>query len=85
MFGTLFFPAVFVKTPSSPSVTSLCSASYVRWQRGTTRIRPPLLQSAAIRRYLLSAGPTTANRQPRHVAGEWDRQKLTKLTLVGPS
>ena len=25
---------------------SLCSASYVRWQRGTARIHPPLLLSA---------------------------------------
>jgi len=40
--------------------TNLCSASYIRWQCGTTRICLPLLLSAgraAIDRYLLSCGP----------------------------
>ena len=55
--------------PKSPNdKTSRCSASCVRWQRGTARIRPPLLLSAgsvAIDRYLLPAGPTAANLQQR--------------------
>jgi len=42
----------------SPKPASLCSASYVRWERGTTRIRPPhtallFAVHAAINRYLI--------------------------------
>ena len=39
--------------------TSLCSATYVRWYRGTARIRPSRL------RHLLPTGPTAANMQQR--------------------
>ena len=49
--------------------TSLCSASYVSWQRGTTRIRPPHAATAAhqtaINRHPLTARPTAANLQER--------------------
>jgi len=48
--------------------TSLRSTTRVRLQRGTARIRPPLLQSAgcaAIDRHVLPAGPTAANLQQR--------------------
>ena len=43
-------------------ITSRWSATYVRRQRGTARIRPTHAAAAAIgRRYLLPAGPRTAN------------------------
>jgi len=45
--------------------TSLCSATYVRWQRGTARIRSPHAAAAAIDRYLLPNGLTAANLQQR--------------------
>jgi len=41
--------------------TSMCSATYIRWQRGTARVRPPHAAAAAIDRYLLPAGLTAAN------------------------
>jgi len=49
--------------------TSLCSATYVRWQRGTARIRPQhaaaAVCTAVTDRYFLHAGPTAANLQQR--------------------
>ena len=61
------------------SATSLCSASQVRRQRGTARIRPLLSAGcAAIDRYLPPAGSTTANLQQWvglvAVGPCWDRQ-----------
>jgi len=63
---------------------SLYSASYVRWQHGTVRIRPLLSAGrAAIDRYLLPAGPTAANLHQRvccygpmlgHRDGQTDRR-----------
>jgi len=50
-------------------ITGLCSATYVRWQRGTARIRPPLLQQFID----IPAGPTAANLQRSGFAGT-DRQ-----------
>ena len=48
---------------TSHTHTGLCSATYVRWQRGTARIRPLHAAAAAIDQYLLPAGPTAANLQ----------------------
>ena len=73
-------PTPFSLTPSQRTAAcllqylSLCLASYVRWQRGTIRIRLPqaahaasraIVRHAAIDRYLLLAGPTAANLQQR--------------------
>jgi len=44
-------------------ITSPCSATYVRWQRGTARVRPPHAAAVAIDRVLLPTGPTAANLQ----------------------
>ena len=60
-------------------LTSLRSASYVGWQRGTARICgrcwPPAAGLAAVDRCLLSAGRSAAN-QPAAAAAvdRWDRQ-----------
>jgi len=45
--------------------TSRCSATYVRWQRGTARILTAHAAAAAVDRYLLLTGPTTADLQQR--------------------
>ena len=50
-------------------ITSLCSATYVRWQRGTARIRPPHATAAAIDRYLLPPGP---QQQTRRTLLQWE-------------
>jgi len=42
-------------------ITSLRSASYARWQRGTAHICRAAVSHAAIDRYLLLTGPTAAN------------------------
>jgi len=67
-------------------MTSLCLASYISWQRGTSRIcccascvaRLLLLSAAwaAIDRYLLFTGPTTATRSSgvRQASGKTDGQ-----------
>ena len=47
--------------------TSLYSANYVRWQRGTARIGPPHAATAAVDRYLLPAGSHTATNLQRRV------------------
>ena len=39
----------------------MCSATYVRWQRGTARIRRPHAAAATIDRYIRPAGPTAAS------------------------
>jgi len=44
---------------------SLCSAMYVRWYRGTARIRPPHSTAAAVNQCLLPARPTATNLQQR--------------------
>ena len=53
----LKWPLVCLLMTLTP-LTSLCSATYAHWQRGTARIRPPLL-------HLLLAGPTAVNLQQR--------------------
>jgi len=60
--------------------TSLYSANYVRWQRGTARIGPPHAATAAVDRYLLPAGSHTATNLQRRVCccgpmlGQTDRR-----------
>ena len=45
---------------------------YVRWQRGTARIRLPHADRAAIDQYILPTGPTAANPQQQCAAVGWD-------------
>ena len=45
---------------------------YVRWQRGTARIRLPHADRAAIDQYTLPTGPTAANPQQQCAAVGWD-------------
>jgi len=58
--------------------TSLCSATYVRWQRGITRIRTPLMQQSIDIFYL--PGPQQQTRHtllPRSNEPQTDRRKDT--------
>jgi len=59
--------------------TSLCSATHIRWQRGTARIREPPAAATAVDRNLLPAEFTAANLQQRvcycgPMLGQTDRQ-----------
>jgi len=59
--------------------TSLCSASYVSWQRGTARICTAARRAAghsataAVDRHLPPAGPAAANPQQHAAVYRWDR------------
>jgi len=66
------------------TITSLCSATCVRWQRGTARIRSLHAAAAAIDRDHLPARPTAANQQQRvcccrPMPGQTDRRTLYRF------
>jgi len=74
-------------------LTSLCSASYISWQRGTAHIRPPpLLQlqlgpavHATVNWYLLHTWPTAANPLQRCAVARWDGQTDYACQLHSPA
>ena len=73
----------------TPNRTSLCSASYVSWQRDTAHISCCTTCCCApcscSTRYLLPAGPTAANRPQWHTAvNRWDRQTDKQMDRQTP-
>ena len=56
---------------SIPDFTSVCSATYVRWQRGTARIRPPLLHQS------IDISGTPGPQQQTYAHAGADRRKDT--------
>jgi len=59
---------------ASQTRTSLCLATYVRWQRGTARIHPPLLQQSIDISCLPNPQQQTCSSGFAAVGPCWDRQ-----------